>query len=189
MMNEEQIRSFIALDLDFQGKSFLEGLITRWKRNFPQAKWVQKNQLHVTLAFFSALPVKRIGDVESLLEKVGKGFSSFRVELRKIGVFPSWNRVRVLWVGFDQEGETRMKQINEVLIQGLKRAQIRLEEERDFVPHVTLARLRIPMSLTASDWKLEGVPVSMVERIVLFQSILTPQGPIYKELLVSHLKG
>ncbi|MGC8777423.1 MAG: RNA 2',3'-cyclic phosphodiesterase [Candidatus Caldatribacteriaceae bacterium] len=189
MEREETVRSFIALDLDPKVKDFLEDLINRWKKRCPQAKWVRKEQLHITLAFFPALPVRHIGNIEQLLGELGNGFPSFKMELSKTGTFPSWNRVRVLWVGFDEEGEEQVKQIGKTLIQGLYAARVPIEEERELTPHVTLARLRAPVALSASDWKLENPPVSLIQRIALFQSILTPQGPIYKELSVSHLKG
>ncbi|NSW75345.1 MAG: RNA 2',3'-cyclic phosphodiesterase [Candidatus Atribacteria bacterium] len=189
-MEEEKIRSFIALDLDSATKDFLEEIVTKWKKRYPQAKWVRKDQLHVTLAFFPAIPVGCTRNIGRILEELGNRFPSFYPDLSKIGVFPSWNRVRVLWVGFDEDGEKRMKQIGEVLLQNLKGEGITVEEDKkELVPHITLARLRYPVSFSPADWKIETPPVAAIRRIALFQSTLTPQGPIYKELFAFDLKG
>lgn len=189
-MEEETIRGFIALDLDSATKNFLEEMVTKWKKRYPQAKWVRKDQLHVTLAFFPALPVGCTRNIEHILGEVGRCFSSFYPDLRKVGVFPSWHRVRVLWIGFDEDGEERVKQIGGALLQNLKAEGIAVEDDKkELVPHITLARLRYPASFSPADWKIDTPPVAAIRRIVLFQSTLTPQGPIYRELCAFELKG
>ncbi|MGQ9473825.1 MAG: RNA 2',3'-cyclic phosphodiesterase, partial [Candidatus Caldatribacteriaceae bacterium] len=133
--------------------------------------------------------IENISPIERLLAKLSEGFSSFSTEFNRISVFPSWERARVLWVGCNEEGETKIQQIGRALIQGLRKKGILVEEEREFSPHITLARFRSPLSLSALDWQLNHPFLTVLQKLVLFQSTLTPQGPIYKELFVSHLKG
>lgn len=188
-MKEEMIRSFIALDFDSEAKDFLNHLVLQWKKNYPQAKWLRKEHFHITLTFFKALPTKDINPIEELLKKMSEEFSSFSIEFNKVNVFPSWERVRVLWIGCNEEGEKKIQKIVKALIEGLQKKGIFIEEEKEFSPHITLARFRSPLPLFAADWRLEHSFCTVLKKLVFFQSTLTPQGPIYKELFVSHLKG
>ncbi len=187
---KETLRSFIALDFDSQAKDFLDHLLAEWKKRYPHAKWVKREQFHITLFFFSALPVQNVDQIGTILKETTSRFIPFPVTFEEVGTFPSWNRARVLWLGLDRKGEQYAQQIHVFLAQGLKRANIAWEEEkRSFIPHLTLVRFHPPVALSASQWKLETVLPSCMQRMVLFQSTLTPRGPIYQELFSCNLEG
>lgn len=55
MMNDNPIRCFVAFDFSPEAKAFIHSIIEKNQTRLPQARWVQPNQIHVTLQFFAAL--------------------------------------------------------------------------------------------------------------------------------------
>ncbi|MDI3542840.1 MAG: 2,3-cyclic 3-phosphodiesterase [Candidatus Atribacteria bacterium] len=185
-MSSATIRSFIALDLLPEAQDFLEGLIQKEKKHYPQAKWVNKEQFHLTLHFFPAFLMTQIEEMNEMLEKVSRRFTAFPITLERWGAFPSPRRARVIWIGVDREGEEKIKEIREeveeeIIKKGWER------EEREFSPHITIARFRSP--LTLSSWEEESINFStIIKKMVFYQSTLTPRGSVYQELGVFSLE-
>jgi 2'-5' RNA ligase len=122
--------------------------------------------------------------------KAVQGISPFRLEISGLGAFPGLKQARVLWVGIGGELDqlsTLQQNIDSVLAAlGFAR------EERPFVPHLTLARVREGASLPErrSFGELVGsaafedkYPIE-VEAVRLMRSQLTPAGALYTCLSV-----
>jgi 2'-5' RNA ligase len=68
-------------------------------------------------------------------------------------------------------------------------------EKRDFKPHLTIGRWRAPgregesLKREIERWKNYDFGVSRVEEVVLFRSILTPDGAVHSPLHVVSLSG
>lgn len=185
----ETLRAFIALDLPEEAKATVSHFVAKHKGMYPDGKWVSKDHLHVTLAFFPALPAFRVQDIERILESLKTQFPPYEAFLNALGAFPSWQRTRVLWAGFDEEGGKRTKAIAEVVFAKLQDVGIPYEEERTFIPHVTLARFRNPKKLDHAAFPgWSPVPVTIRE-VALFESILKPSGPVYRKLVYVWLEG
>lgn len=184
------LRAFIALDLPEEAKDVLFRFVEKERVKYPQGKWVCKEHFHITLAFFPALPEHHVKDIQNLLEELSTSFPPYHAYLRELGTFPSWQRVRVLWMGLDEEGKRRTRNLAEAVFLGLRTMSIPCEEEKgEFVPHVTLARFKVPLRIertSFSDWS--PLPITIGE-IGLFESILKPSGPVYRKLVYIPLKG
>lgn len=179
------MRLFVALDFPDSIRQSLRELIARLKPEFPNAKWVRPEAMHVTLKF--------IGEVEAgKLEPIGAALSSVHCEqpidlrFRGLGFFPNERRPRVLWCGL--EASTDLAALAASIEQALVPLGI-AAESRDFVPHLTLAR-----------FDREGCSRHQVEKLVraveqlksydagetrqtefyLIESILKPSGAEYK---------
>lgn len=185
----ETLRAFIALDLPEGTKEALAHFVEQQKPLYPEGKWVRGEHFHVTLVFFPALPLQRVQDIQSLLRELGATFPPYHTFLKEAGTFPSWQRARVLWIGFDEEGREKTRAIAEAVFKRLKAIGIACEEDREFVPHVTLARFKTPRKLErASFLSWSPIPVTIGE-IALFESILRPSGPEYRKLVHVPLRG
>ncbi len=179
-MSSATIRSFVALDLLPEAQDFLEELIKKEKKHYPEAKWVKKEQLHITLHFFPAFVAAQIEEMNKLLGEVSRRFTTFPVTLERWGAFPSLHRARVIWIGMDEAGEEKIKEIRGEVEEGIiKKGWER--EEREFSPHITLARFRSPFTLSSLGEDNINFPTA-IKKIVFYQSTLTPQGSIYQEL-------
>jgi len=184
--NPEQIRSFIAIKLSEEAKKGLTRLRKELERDEHRfVKWVDPGGIHLTLKFLGNIPSKRITEITGAIEEAAQGISPFHLEISGLGAFPSLRQARVLWVGIGGEVDklSRLQQNIDSALAALGFAN----EERSFVPHLTLARIRQGASPPdrRSFGELVGSAVFedkyhiKVEAISLMRSQLTPAGAIY----------
>jgi 2'-5' RNA ligase len=184
--NPEQIRSFIAIELPEEAKEGLARLKKELERDEHKfVKWVDPGGIHMTLKFLGNIPSKRVTEITAAMEEAAQGISPFHLEISGMGAFPSLRQVRVFWVGIGGELDKLS-----MLQQNIDSALAALEfakEERSFVPHLTLARIRQGASPLErrSFGELVGSAIFedkyhiKVEAISLMRSQLTPAGAIY----------
>ena len=184
--NPEQIRSFIAIELSEEAKKGLARLRKDLERDEHKfVKWVDPGGIHLTLKFLGNIPAKRVAEITGAIEKAAQGISPFHLEISGLGAFPSLRQARVFWVGVGGEMDklSGLQQNIDSALAALGFAK----EERPFVPHLTLARIREGASpperrsfgeLVGSTIFEDKYPVA-VETIRLMRSQLTPAGAIY----------
>jgi len=184
--NPEQIRSFIAIELPEEAKKGLARLRKGLERDEHKfVKWVDPGGIHLTLKFLGNIPSKRVAEITEAIEEAAQGVSPFHLEISGTGVFPNLRQVRVFWVGIGGELDklSRLQQNIDSALAALGFAK----EERPFVPHLTLARIREGASsserrsfgeLVGSIIFEDKYPVE-VEAIRLMRSQLMPAGAIY----------
>lgn len=116
-------------------------------RLVPPANW------HVTLRYIGEVePVayeRWLGELSSL-----RPDGPFRVTLSGIGTFPNPRRATVVWVGVDHVG--RLDDLV-AMVDGAAEAAGLGAEERPFVPHLTISRVRPPENVVSlldriGDW-------------------------------------
>jgi 2'-5' RNA ligase len=126
------IRLFVALELP---ETVREGL-TRLQGGVPGARWMNEDQMHLTLRFIGEVTENVAHDIDDSL--VGLSAPAFTLELAGTGEFGG-KIPRALWAGV-KPNEALMH-----LQRKIETALLRLglePEARKFSPHVTLARLR-----------------------------------------------
>jgi 2'-5' RNA ligase len=187
--NPEQIRSFIAIELPEEVREGLARLKKELERDEHKfVKWVDPGGIHLTLKFLGNIPSKQVAKITEAIEVAAQGISPFHLEISGLGAFPSLRQARVFWVGIGGEVEklSRLQQKIDSALAALGFAK----EERSFVPHLTLARIRQGASLMErrTFGELVGSTVFEdkyhveVEVISLMKSQLTPAGAIYTRL-------
>jgi RNA 2',3'-cyclic 3'-phosphodiesterase len=133
------LRLFVALDLPAAVKRSLEPMA----RGLGDVRWATPDQQHLTLRFIGEVDNGAVHDIVEALATVPA--APFQLTLKGIGHFPPRGEPRVLWVGVVKNPElARLKRrIDRALLEvGLA------PESRKFAPHVTLARIRAPLSPT-----------------------------------------
>ena len=176
------IRAFVAVRVPGRAADALENFLSEL-RPLAKIRWVRREQFHITLKFLGELENDVIDDVMESLRPM-KSFAPFTVELNHIGAFPNLSSPRVLWLGGDKGAKELgklAKKVNDVLHDsaGLER------ESKKFTAHLTLARLKDTVLPEALVKRLGDVPALSWEcsELVLMKSLLTPQGPIYSQLM------
>ena len=128
-------RLFIAIDLPDDLKNALGKLTS----GIDGAKWVKREQMHLTLRFIGDVDDSGLEFIQSALQKIQS--PSFDTHLEGVGQFPPKGSPRVLWVGLKSPPalNTLQRQINASITSlGLP------PEDHPFSPHITLARFKSP---------------------------------------------
>ena len=138
-------------------------------------KRVEPPLLHITLKFMGEANPKMLEKIDNALSTVS--FSPFTVDLKGVGVFPSQNYIRAVWVGCENRAlEKLAEQINGKLAG--------LFPEEKFSPHLTIARVK--RKLVLDDYLKNNAERSFgyfqVNEFHLIESILSREGPKYTVL-------
>jgi len=174
------MRTFVAIEVNDQ--DVLNSIHKiRTELNI-KAKPVELHNMHFTVQFLGEVTeevVRKFSDALSSLE-----FSAFSISFASIGVFPKPNSPRVIWIGTDN-GVDELEKLAEMIRSKL--SHLGFSPDKKFKPHVTIFRVKNKIE-DMSD-KLEKFSSyyfgkQTVSEIKLKKSELTPNGPIYTDLLV-----
>jgi 2'-5' RNA ligase len=177
-------RLFIAVKVNPEDELF--GIISSLKAALAaeNIKWVDQANIHLTLAFLGNTEEKRIRVLRSMLKDKCSGFGKFDFNLTGTGVFKSFRDPKVLWAGI--RSAERLIQLNSIITAGLKFDGFEIED-RQFKPHLTLGRVKSckdteNLRSVLEKYRDQQFQVVHVNEVILFESILTQTGPIYKSL-------
>ncbi len=175
------MRCFVAVDLD----PSLMGKITELQSQLKgfDTKLVEPENMHFTLKFLGEVDMKTAGEVNGLLEQVAAKFDPFELAVENTGVFPSEKFLRVIWLG----GESLIN-----LQLSIEEGLAPLFKAEKPVPHLTLARIRsqkYSRELLAFIRSHEKVKIGTmkVDAIRLKESVLSRNGPVYRDIRVFEL--
>lgn len=156
-----------------------------------QLKLVDLDLLHTTLKFLGDTDEALVPEIVGLMEKSVQGIRPLAVTLRGTGAFPSPRRINVVWVGL--AGAESLGRIAAFLDRELDALGFRPENRR-WEPHVTVARVKGGRNLdrvraAVDAFAGETFGESLVDRIRLKRSVLTPTGPEYSTVAEVPLPG
>lgn len=140
------MRLFIAIDPPEEIREQLSRLCT----GVEAARWVRREQLHLTLRFLGEQPQGALEDIKSALGCVT--FAPLTLALCGVGIFPLGKPryAKVLWAGI--EPAQPLREIKARIDQALLPAGAPPDEERTFSPHITLARFKQPPERDLNFW-------------------------------------
>lgn len=175
------VRAFISVDFtDEIIKQRIVKAQNELKDSGAHIKYVDKDILHITLAFLGEISESRINDVKQIFDTIT--FDSFELEVKGLGLLPNENYVRVVYADISGEVEKLAKIRNE-LNQKLQKKGFKVDN-RPFTPHLTIGRVKSgknkhELANKVNDLKDKEFGKQRVERIKLKQSILKKDGPEY----------
>ena len=173
------LRLFVAIEIPEGVKDGVEAAFAPWREAFPKARWVPRENQHVTLKFLGRTWPRLVDWVPEQVEAAAAAVARFTVRLQGVGSFPSAKRGRALWAGFEDADPigALAAEIEAALVDEFP------SEKRPFHPHLTVARSDPPLKLPAgySGTELESDEWE-VDRVVLFRSHLGRPGPRYEPL-------
>ena len=177
-------RAFIAIKIN-PAESMLE-LIGDLKLQLKdeRIRWVDNKNIHLTVAFLGDRDEDELKQICKITKGVCMGQAPFSLQFCGLGVFRNLKTPRVIWLGtLDSSAlETLAKSVRNKL-----REKSFFDENKLFRPHLTLGRMK---RIEDKDLFAEQIDYhrnttvqkQVVDKIILYESILKPKGAEYHVL-------
>ncbi len=185
------MRLFIALPLEASVRDYLENLIRDLRGQGADVKWVAAKNIHLTIRFLGETDERLIPGLASIIDDLGSRFPPVDTVTDRIGGFPNLQLPNIFWVGLKGRIDLLSQMAAEV--ESAVRSCGFAPGTKGFRSHLTLGRVKKTRGIGAllaylPMLKIDTVPVRF-DRIVLYQSTLTPTGPVYRPLHEKQLAG
>ena len=185
------MRCFIAIDIGEENEAGLGDLQSELDGRAKDAgvrkgdvKWVRAADIHLTLKFLGEVRDSAVVEICNIVSDVAGRCESFELDFESVGCFGG-RSAKILWVGTGDGAE------NLVRLQKDIDRQLALadwpEERRAFAGHLTLCRVRnsragVKLVTIIEDYKDFKLGVTLVDSVTVYESQLTPKGPVYMAL-------
>lgn len=183
-------RLFFGLTIDSDSKQ----LIANWRAQYitQEVSFVDADNFHITLAFLGLLNQQQVKLVVAAVNNISAKQSNvesysaepFNVELSHLGF---WQQPKILYLGCEHCPEQL-----QALAKQLKNLALTLDipqQQRAYIPHLTLARKAKSLEPISADNNFNIVPIYLaVTKFCLFESVSTTNGVKYNVLHTWPLK-
>ncbi|MDR2980080.1 MAG: RNA 2',3'-cyclic phosphodiesterase [Bacteroidales bacterium] len=158
---------------------------------FDQMTWVAQDVTHLTLRFLGKTSDEQIPYILDAMRTAAGKHQPIQLSLDKLGIFGSRYAPSIIWFGFQEFS------IYKILFTDLEEILTKIGFEANhgnFVPHITLARIK-QVDNKKKFWKLiddyQNIESQFlnIDHIALYQSKLSGNGPMYRELGACQVGG
>ncbi|MEC7603274.1 MAG: RNA 2',3'-cyclic phosphodiesterase [Planctomycetota bacterium] len=176
------IRAFIALDLSPGSRHAIAKVIRRLEPRFPGIKWINAEQLHLTLHFLGDVLFSDINRVCSVAREAAEEIPPFSIHLKGLGAFPDTKSPRVIWVGVEQ-GHLPLVELQSAL-KGPLGEMGYPSDKNVFKPHITVGRVKrsgdlMDLQEQVAKYESSDFGVTAVDELTVYESQLNRGGPDY----------
>lgn len=185
------MRTFIALGIPLSLSSI--ELLNNLKQKLchERIRWVNFETLHLTLFFLGEANETQINEIDSVFKTHISPFAPLGIALKGIGTFGQKHNPKVLWLGV--EPNETLKEFH-AKVNEMVRPIGFTPDKRGFNPHITIGRIKgiDNMQLIESIIReTDNQPIQSltVNKVTLYKSTLTPNGPVYAPLIEQQLMG
>ena len=168
------MRCFIGIDLPIVAIKEIQKIQKKLEPSFI-GRLTSSENLHLTLKFLGEIEEEAINDVKKRLFSITH--PPFELTLKDVGVF-SQKFIKIIWV-----------KVSGVPLQPLVDNCLKdiFKLENRFMGHITIARVRSLADKKSFLQLINATTVNkvpfMVKDVYLKESILTPDGPVYKDIV------
>lgn len=134
------VRAFIAVEISPLIRNEARKTLRPVMEAYPNVKWVEEENFHVTLKFLGTVPTVDLHRVVAAVERGCRKFEQFDLVFEGVGAFPNADAPRSIWLGV-REGAREIREL-------ARRIEAELAElgypaeNREFTPHLTVGRAR-----------------------------------------------
>ena len=169
------MRLFIAIDFNELSEYF-----SALQKFLPKnARLSLTKDFHLTLKFLGEVQPDNIEAIANNLRNIK--FRQFSVFLDSIGIFPTENYIRVVWIGL--KPEEKVLELQKDIDESLKKL---FKKEKDFKAHITLARVKYTENKKQFLEQLKKIKIENkkieIKDFRLVKSTLNLKGPVYEDL-------
>ncbi len=189
--DSQAIRVFIAAPLDAAARERLAEAQDDMRRTGADVKWVAPLNIHLTLVFLGDLFASLAAPLGREIAQCAERHRPCSLEIRGLDYFGAPAAPRVVWAGLRGDLGPLLS-LQSDLVAGLKAAGLSPDTRHPFHPHLTLGRTRSGRGGRELDaWIRSRSDLAFgqlaINEVLLVQSRLQPQGPVYATLHASRL--
>lgn len=176
------MRLFIAIPIRPETMLLKQRALLQNNLSDEMINWVKEENMHLTLKFLGKISAKQLPEIIDAVSNCVPNQVSFPMTLERIGIFGSSYYARVVWVGIRENQQ--LKNLQESLLKELEKVGFQ-SDRQNFVPHFTLGRIKKIQHKDHFKRVMEKVEKGFIQEtrvdgFLLLESILTPEGPVYK---------
>ena len=180
-MSERLIRTFVSVSVPKEIVNIQSMLKSTIEPKGVKVRWVMNGKMHLTLKFIGNTTQGSVDNLNEALFNVVKSAKVINLSISGTGAFPVKGRPNVLWLGIKGDID-ELKQLTVNINNSLEPLGF-ITEKRDFLPHVTIARIKsnqkkIPNISNYLNTTFTELPMKIV-KISLVQSESFSKGTFY----------
>jgi len=173
------MRTFICIDLPNDVLDEIVKIQERLsKTNLIKGKFIEKQNIHLTLKFLGEIDEDKLNDVKEKLNELK--FKKLDLKLSKLGVFNE-KYIRIVWISVVGQELFELQKDIDFCLKDL------FEKEDRFMGHITIARPKFVKNAKRFLEELGNTNFSKLnfeaDKIYLKKSELTTLGPRYETLM------
>ena len=180
-MSERLIRTFVSVSVPKEIVNIQSMLKSTVEPKGVKVRWVMNGKMHLTLKFLGNTTQGSIDNLNEALFNAVKSAKVINLSISGTGAFPVKGRPNVLWRGIKGDID-ELKKLTVNINNSLEPLGF-ITEKRDFLPHVTIARIKsnqkkIPNISNYLNTTFTELPMKIV-KISLVQSESFSKGTFY----------
>lgn len=182
-------RTFIAVKIPVSKQTAEEIQNIKSELQDEKIKWVEIFNMHITLFFVGDIDEEMIQKISFNLYDLLNSKESFILKGKGVGVFKNLNNPRVLWMGIEES--EYLQHLKLAIDRMMKKLGFEIEI-RKFKPHLTLGRIKYvndkrKLKNVLDCYKEFYFQDFEINKVIFYESKLTPGGPVYKVIKQIHL--
>ncbi len=188
-MSDRLLRTFLSIPVPPEIHALRDKLQDSVNSQGAKISWIRKGNIHLTMKFIGDTPEDDVDKISHTIKDIIISTPAMKFEITGTGCFPKKTRPRILWLGIN--GDLTPLQH---LVRNINDALDPLgypKEEKEYVPHLTLARIKYPQKNTpdiSSFLNTEYEPIKLqINKIHFMRSELFFNGSVYTILDTHYL--
>ena len=176
------MRLFVAITIPADLREKLAAMQRKFAETRADVRWVAPENLHITLKFLGEVDDPRAPEILERIARAAAQVPIFPLEIEGIDRLPPRGQVRVIVSRVVSPGQ-RIIKLHRLVDSGIGGMGLPMDT-RVYVPHLTLGRVSSNHGLNRLLRLLEKHDLDFfgsfpVEKVTLYQSLLSPGGPRY----------
>ena len=175
---------FIAIKVEPNAKTLRAYNYLRRVLSYNSISWIDPDKFHLTLKFLGNTHENIIPNIINVMRATVEAYSVINIELDKIGIFGSSYKPRVIWFGIAKN--LQLEKLVTDLLNNLDTAGF-LKDRQNYVPHISFGRINKVIDKKFFSDSIDVVNNTSlqklsIDRVILYETILTNDGYQYNEL-------
>ncbi len=176
-------RIFVAALLPDNIKKEISRILLNADESFSGVRWEKAEKIHITLKFVGSVKNKTKDDILRKVRNIAKNTQPITLCFSHIDAFPDFRRPRVLVLRLSNSKD--LHDLFTLIEDDLFDMEIE-KEERNFIPHITIGRIKKGLGIKEKTLKIDKKEF-LIDHIAVVKSELKKEGSEYINLGVYKL--